>query len=257
MSEQVFLSLFPNRPRCVISIQARLESRRLPRKVLAQVMGRPLLAWQVERLARGEWPVVVAVPQREYATFAEILGSKVFWGSAEDVPFRHLTVAFMTGADVIGFCGGDQTLVSPEHFEAAFRQFQRRDPPDYVRIVGLPHGLHVWAVSRAALEACVMDDKRDADEIEHTGAYWDRRPDRFRTMDIDMGLASDYRLTVDTPEDLEVHRRLMEELGAENVATATVEQMLAILDAHPEWSHLNAGVSQYYWTGAPREGVKV
>ena len=259
MSERLYPELFP-RPRCVISVQARMASKRLPGKVLAQVMGRPLLSYQLERL-QGLWPVVVAVPAtQESKPIAEMVVREmllpivraashpyVMVGPEDDVPARHLRVAERGDVDFLGFCGADQVFVSAEHFAIAFRRLAQGDC-DYVRIVGLPHGLHVWAVTRAALEACVADNDRTPDEIEHTGAYWDARPERFRTVDIDMGRSRAYRLTVDTPEDLEVHRLLIE--GLPDPITASVDDIIALMDAHPEWAAINANVGQYYWQGA-------
>lgn len=255
MSERLYPTIFPPQ-RCVISVQARMASTRLPRKVLAEVMRRPLLAYQLERLKLGrrDIPIVVATttdavddPIMEVAADA---GASVYQGSPTDVPARHLRVAMGFGADLLGFCGADQVFVSAEHFEIAFRRLRQRDC-DYVRVVGLPHGLHVWAVTREALEACVADESRTADEIEHTGAYWDARPEQFRTVDLDMGYGdTPYRLTVDTPEDLELHRLLLEALYPQLGAHISVEDLIAVLDAHPEWAAINADVQQYYWQGA-------
>jgi spore coat polysaccharide biosynthesis protein SpsF len=249
-------------PRCVISIQARMASKRLPGKVMLEVLGRPLLAYQIERLKRQSAPVVIATTTDSaddpIAALGQTLGIMVVRGSLDDVPARHLAVARATDADVLGFVGADQVFVSPVHFTVAFAHWQTRGmaPADYVRVIGLPHGLHVWAVARWALAECRFDLNRTPDEIEHTGAYWDTRPERFRTVDVDMKRASDYRLTVDTPEDFEVHRRIIEALYPEN-PEFTVDDIIAWLDEHPDVAALNSNVSQYYWHGAPREGVRV
>ena len=256
MSERLYASLHP---RAVVSIQARMASTRLPGKVLAKVMGRPLLWYLGKRLQRVGSPLVIATSESEsddpIAIEAGHLPAYFVRGSELDPPARHLKVARNFGADFVAFLGADQVLVDPAHLDLAIGRIARGDC-DYVRVVGLPHGLHVWAVTRAALEECVADPARDADEIEHTGAYWDRRPERYRTVDLDMSMTSDYRLTVDTPEDLELHRLILEALWPVK-PMFTTQDLIALLDAHPDWAKINAHVSQYYWRGAPREGVKV
>ena len=251
MGEQLYSQMFH---RNVISIQARMgpPTRRLPGKELLPVMGKPLLAYQIERLRRAGVPVVVCTPDTHeddrIINVALASGARALMGHGDDPPARHLSVARQFNASVLGFCGGDQTFVSAEHFTLAFERMAQGDC-DYVRVVGLPHGLHVWAIARWALEECAADKSRDADEIEHTGAYWDRRPERFRTVDLDMGRSSDYRLTVDTPEDFQLHRLLLEELYPRN-PLFTVDDLIATLDAHPQWAALNHDVEQYYWQGA-------
>lgn len=257
MGEQLYSQMF-EQPR-VICIQARMgpPTRRLPAKELREVMGRPLISYQIERLKQSYAQVVVAIPPGDYedplANAVQTNGLRVFRGFADDPPARHLMVARSLRAKFLGFCGGDQTLISAKHFEIAFRRLSQGDC-DYVRVVGLPLGLHAWTVTRDALEACVEDDTRNADELEHTGAYWDRRPETFRTIDLDMGLSSLHRLTVDTPEDFEVHRLVLEALYPDN-PDFSVEDVIKFLDDHPEISAINRDVSQYYWEGAPREGI--
>lgn len=256
MSERLYSEMF--KPRAVISIQARMASKRLPGKVLKEVRGKPLLAWQIERLRRGNTPVWIATTgfhEDDVILNVALPTVRAFGGYPDDPPHRHERVARYSDADFLGFCGADQTLVSAEHFDLAFKRLAQGDC-DYVRVVGLPHGLHVWAVTRKALETCVADQGRTPDEIEHTGAYWDARPEVFRTVDLDMGKSRDYRLTVDTPEDLEVHRLVIEALP--DPVTATVDDIIALMDAHPEWAAINANVEQYYWQGAGnRPGVRV
>lgn len=255
MSERLYPDLFPTG--CVISVQARMTSQRLPGKVLAPVMGRPLLDYLLERLMRSRWPVVIATTMSAKDDPISMVAYRneafIIRGPADDVPMRHLLVAKRMNAQFLGFVGADQVFADAHHFATAFRRLARGDC-DYVRVVGLPHGLHVWAVTHAALEACCADADRTPDEYEHTGAYWDARPDRFRTVDIDMGLGdTPYRLTVDTPEDLEVHRLLLEELYPRLGNRIDVHDLIAALQQHPDWAAINADVAQYYWQGAANQ----
>ncbi len=69
-----------------------------------------------------------------------------------------------------------------------------------------------------------------------------RRPDLFRTRcvvnDADH---SRHRWTVDTPEDLELVRRVYAAFGHDRFGWGEV---LALLERHPDWQALNAHVEQ-------------
>jgi spore coat polysaccharide biosynthesis protein SpsF len=236
-------------PRKVISIQARMNSSRLPGKPLAEVMGVPLLAYQIERLRRVKDldELVVATTRNQaddpIVRLASDLGCVVVRGSETDTPARHLQVVRETNANVLGFLGADQPLVDPASFDRAFAA-----SGPYVKAIGTPHGLHVWTIIRTALWSCVLDRHRNADEREHMGAYWDARPGIYPPTIIDQGFTRDYRITVDTAEDLEVHRRILTALYPSN-PRFTLADIVELMDSSG-WAAINAHVAQYYWVGA-------
>jgi len=61
----------------LIVIPARMAATRLPGKPLADIAGKPMIAWMVEiGLATGLGPVLVAAGEREIATAAEAAGAR-------------------------------------------------------------------------------------------------------------------------------------------------------------------------------------
>ncbi len=110
-------------------IPARLASRRLPRKVLRTIAGRPMLAWVFE--AAKACPqldrVVVATDSEEVAELCERHGWPVLLTSA-DLPSgtdRVHAVAQQMDAEIYVNIQGDEPLLKPEHLAALLRPFAR------------------------------------------------------------------------------------------------------------------------------------
>jgi 3-deoxy-manno-octulosonate cytidylyltransferase (CMP-KDO synthetase) len=110
-------------------IPARLASTRLPRKVLREIAGRPLLAWVVE--AARACPlldrVLVAADSEEVANLCQRLGFPVQLTSP-DLPSgtdRIHAVAQSVDADVYVNIQGDEPLLRPEHIADLLRPFSR------------------------------------------------------------------------------------------------------------------------------------
>ena len=112
-------------------IPARLASTRLPRKVLREVAGRPLLAWVVEaaRACPQLDRVLVATDSEEVAEFCRRIGCAVELtapnlASGTD---RVHAVAQLIDADVYVNIQGDEPLLRPEHIIALLRPFARAE----------------------------------------------------------------------------------------------------------------------------------
>ena len=103
----------------VAVIQARCGSTRFPRKVLAPLQGRPMLAHIIERVARASLVdhVVVATTDGpgddEVAALATALGAGVTRGSEDDVLSRYVLAAHEHDADVVVRITADCPLTDP------------------------------------------------------------------------------------------------------------------------------------------------
>jgi 3-deoxy-manno-octulosonate cytidylyltransferase (CMP-KDO synthetase) len=111
-------------------IPARLASTRLPRKVLREVAGKPLLAWVVEaaRACPQLDQVLVAADSEEVADLCRQLGFPVQLTSP-DLPSgtdRVHAVAQLIDADVYVNIQGDEPLLRPEHISALLRPFAQQ-----------------------------------------------------------------------------------------------------------------------------------
>jgi spore coat polysaccharide biosynthesis protein SpsF len=76
-----------------------------------------------------------------------------------------------------------------------------------------------------------------AEEREHVTMYFYKQPERFR-----LGQFT-YRLTVDTPEDLELVQRIVERLYLQNPLFSWLD-ILRLLREQPEWIEHNTHIKQ-------------
>jgi 3-deoxy-manno-octulosonate cytidylyltransferase (CMP-KDO synthetase) len=110
-------------------IPARLASTRLPRKVLRQLAGRPLLAWVVDaaRACPQFDEIVVATDSDEVAALCITQGWPVRMTSPDlqSGTDRLHAIAQEFAADIYVNVQGDEPLLQPEHITALLRPFER------------------------------------------------------------------------------------------------------------------------------------
>jgi 3-deoxy-manno-octulosonate cytidylyltransferase (CMP-KDO synthetase) len=180
------MSLAPDR--VVAVIPARLASTRLPRKVLRELNGQPLLAWVVEAALRCSQigTVVVAADSEEVAELCSIRGWKCLMTSPE-LPSgsdRLFAVSRLLDADIYINIQADEPMISAAHIEALLRPFA--DPavpvstlkircpeeaianPNVVKVVTAPDGRALY-FSRAAIP--FNRDAQPAIYWKHLGLY--------------------------------------------------------------------------------------
>ncbi len=116
----------------VAIIQARTTSTRLPMKIFAGLLGRPLLAHVLERAAaiQGVDQVVLAVPEHDVRIVSH-LWPHVFGGPERDVLKRYAMAAEKYEADVIVRVTGDCPLLATDLASRAVSLFGR-DPRGYI-----------------------------------------------------------------------------------------------------------------------------
>ena len=233
--------------------QARMTSTRLPGKVLLEAAGKPLLAHHVERTRRARMIDEVVVATTTNASDEPIVawgaahGVPVFRGSEHDVLSRYAGAAVLHNADVVVRVTSDCPLIDPDVIDETVSAFLKdADRLDYAsnRILQtFPRGLdtevlHTSTLNTADIEATAPSDR------EHVTLFIWRQPERFRLLNVPNNTdESRHRWTVDTPADLDLVRRIINELYSQR-PDFTWRDCLACFDQHPDWFTINAHVEQ-------------
>jgi spore coat polysaccharide biosynthesis protein SpsF (cytidylyltransferase family) len=182
-----------------VIVQARMNSARVPGKVLRPLAGRPLLGHLLDRLGTLGIPVVVATSDHpgdnELASFCEAEGVAMYRGALDDVAARFVGAARQHGVDPIVRVSGDSPLLDPALVRRALGLWKPGVIVTNVRPRTFPTGQSVEAFELAALEgADVTDETR---EHVTTTLYERLRIENFsHSPDL-----SHLRLTLDTERD--------------------------------------------------------
>ncbi|RME97646.1 MAG: acylneuraminate cytidylyltransferase [Chloroflexi bacterium] len=236
----------------VAIIQARIGSTRLPGKVLENIGGETMLSRVIKRTQRATRldKIVIATTIRPdddvIVTECVHLNTPVFRGDEQDVLDRYYKAAMQHQADVVVRITSDCPLIEPEVIDKAVKVFESQHPTvDYVANTlpprTFPRGLDVEVMSCEALARAWNEDKNPAWR-EHVTPYIYRNPKQFNlyalTNNVDY---SALRWTVDTPEDLELIRRIYNHFKQDNFNWRDV---LNLLEQHPDWLEINSAIKQ-------------
>jgi spore coat polysaccharide biosynthesis protein SpsF len=228
-----------------VFITARLKSTRLPRKVLAELCGKPLLLHLIERVRLARLPDLVVLctsthgtddPLEELARRNDIL---YFRGSEEDVLERYLQAAEQFQVEFAAITWGDEVFCDPVYIDETIRRFYRDpDQPDMVTSDSLPEGTYTYGVRIKSLREVVKAKSQSNTEV------WTKYFETNHKYHVaQVAVASelerrDLRLTCDYPEDLELIRIIFRNLfrGSNDFQLA---EIIRFLDEHPALRNLN------------------
>jgi 3-deoxy-manno-octulosonate cytidylyltransferase (CMP-KDO synthetase) len=175
-------------------IPARLGSTRLPRKVLREIAGRPMLAWVYEAARSSPLlaDVIVATDSDEVMETCRQNGWNARLTSSQhrSGTDRVYEVACTGAADVYVNVQGDEPLARPEHLEALLAPMQDAsvlvstlktpagapdiENPNAVKVVTDGSGSALY-FSRATIPYD-RDGRREARYFKHLGFYAYRKP---------------------------------------------------------------------------------
>ncbi len=208
--------------RAVVIIQARMDSTRLPGKVLAPLAGRPMLYHVIERARPLGLPIVVATTRSPIddpiGLYARDLGATVARGPEDDVLERFLGVARLLRLrpeDAVVRVCADAPLWCPEFILRCLSAMEYTDA-DYSD--GRPSGPCAYQGAEVVRVRALETTKRHAAEVrlarEHVTA-WIRCgavPAKAALVRVPPWARCDQKLSVDTRADLERVRRIYDEL---------------------------------------------
>lgn len=229
-----------------------MGSTRLPGKVLADISGRPMLCWVVDRAGRSsclDELLVATSDLRQDDPIEQLCRTnrvKVFRGHPTDVLDRFYNAARESQAEVVVRVTADCPLIDPVLIDDAVRAFLEASPPvDFVanRLPDrrtYPAGTDVEVCSRQALEAA-WQDAVEPYQREHVMPYLYETPSRFTVLLLRSDQAlSGWRLTVDTEPDLALVRAVTTHFAPRT--EFGWQEVVAFLERHPRIAELNAGI---------------
>ncbi len=241
------MNLLPSPHPIVAIVQARMGSTRLPRKTLAPIVGKPLLAHILERVQAVPLidRVVIATTRLPDDDAIEALGREmgltVYRGSVDDVLDRFYQCARQVGAHTIVRITADDPFKDPELIQAMLTYWVETFPAyDYLSNTlepTYPEGLDIEIFTFQALALAWKEASLPSDR-EHVTPYIWRHPQRFRLFSWKQERdLSHLRWTVDYPEDLAFARAVYEQLYPQK-PLFLMEDILALLDAEPHLKDL-------------------
>lgn len=223
-----------------------MSSTRLPGKMLKPILGRPMLARQLERLARMRLVGCLVVATSDMRDDNEIealcgdLGVTCYRGALDDVLDRVYLAAKNHSPEHVVRLTGDCPLADPALIDAliAFHCEGGYDYSSNTLTPTWPDGLDAEVCRFSALESA-WQEAQGAAVREHVTPFLYNHPERFRMGDFRNSVdLSSLRWTVDEPEDFDFVERVYQALYPGN-PSFTTDDILALLDYNPDLSAIN------------------
>ena len=225
-----------------------MTSTRLPGKVLMEVMGRPLLSYQIERLRfskRIDNIIIATTTNKEDAPIVELAqkeGLNFYRGSEDDVLDRYYQTAKKYNVKHVMRLTADCPLIDPDICDSIANAYFENNV-DYIRTgESFAEGLDCEIMGFNAL-AKAWRNAETKHEKEHVTLYIRNHPELFKIMvkenDTD---DSKYRITVDEEEDFIVVKTILENMYKGKGTCFSTGKIKNFLNKNPEVYQLNAGI---------------
>ena len=237
-----------NKKKITVIIEARTGSSRLPNKVVAEIEGKPMIFYVIDRIKqiKSVEQIILATTQEENdKILTEIakqnsIGS--FVGDSIDVLDRGYQCALQNNADPIIRITGDCPLIDLDIVEEML-EFYLKNNYDYVsnRInPKYPDGLDVEIYSFNTLQMAAQNAKWSS-ERELVTTYITKNPKNFKIFSYEnQEDLSEYRWTVDEQKDLEFIRKIYSIMKPKT--NFSMKEIVEILSKNSELLKINAGI---------------
>ena len=224
-------------------LQARMSSRRLPGKVLADLEGAPMIMRQIERLRRapslGKIIVATSVEASDdpLVAWLDSASVPVHRGALDDVLGRFAEALNRFGpAKTVVRLTADCPLADPEVIEATLA-LHRSSGADYASSTAagrtFAKGLDVEVMTADCLLTAAAE-ATEAYDREHVTPFIYNHPQRFSVAGLTQAAdEGDVRWTVDLPEDLEFVRAVYAALYRDTPAF-TSEDIRDLVSRRPD-----------------------
>jgi spore coat polysaccharide biosynthesis protein SpsF len=245
----------------VVVVQARMTSTRLPGKVMMSVLGKPLLGYELERVARAKRvdEIVVATTVNEtddvVVRYVESLKAAIpnlgwFRGPEDDVLERYHAASIENGAEIVVRLTADCPLIDPDIVDRVIEALLDDDGDEEANYASntlrrrtYPRGLDAEAFTFSALDRA-WREARMPPEREHVTPYIYNHPEIFKLTGVYNATdQSRHRWTVDTQEDFTLIEAILEGLYPSN-PSFLFDDIVRFMDSNFQLFAVNSHVQQ-------------
>lgn len=233
-----------------IVTQARMTSTRLPGKIMLPAGGKPMLDYHLQRLEKSGIPVFVATTSNKEDDVIEqycyALSLPVYRGDEHHVLSRFYECAVKHKLDVVIRVTSDCPLIDGDMIRVAAEQYRQWGNPQIYYSNCLkrtfPRGFDFEIFSFDLLKEAFEKATEDV-EREHVTPFINKNKSgrvdlRHFLIDEDY---SNLRITLDTPEDYQLIKTLIED---HNAHLCDYLGIISIFENNPELAKINAHIEQ-------------
>lgn len=237
------------------TIQARMGSTRLPNKVLKSIMGKPMLALQIERIRQSiliDEVIIATTTQPKDDAIEDLAGElsvSCFRGSEDNVISRIVETLKTHNIEINVEFMGDNPIPDPMLVDSIIGFYLKNaDKYDYVTNAmktTYPPGAEVYVYPSQILFDAELRIK-DPSLREHVGIHIYQHPDRYRICNLEAPPWLNYpniHLEVDTKEDLEVISTIYKQFYEDNPGFSLL-QVIEFIKANPGIAAKNVDVER-------------
>ena len=227
-----------------------MTSTRLPGKIFKEVNHKPLLQYHIDRLKQTDFDIAIATTTNStddiLCEFAEKKNIKFYRGSENNVLSRYYETAVKYDFDIIVRVTSDCPLIDPYLIQNCVAKYIKLNNSNLYMSNGIERtfarGFDFEIFSFQSLKEAFQNATVESD-IEHVTPYiWKNRSGKIEFYNVTQTTNnSRLRITVDTIEDFELIKQLIEKHNAASLAYNEIENLLI---QHSELAKLNAHIEQ-------------
>ena len=240
--------------RIVASIQVRMNSERLPGKVLREINGVPLLGYLIERLKMSKYidEIIVAMPDtlenKPIINFCNNQKLNYFAGSENDVLNRMTGSLNSMNANIGVEVYGDCPLIDPQIVDYVIEEFINEEGTfDFIGndlSTSFPPGMEVEVFK---IDALMKANKLAADQSirEHGTLFIRQNPEIFKVKNViapKKWHSPELEIEVDTKQDFYVIKKILENFNYD--LEFSLEDIIQFLLKNPEITEKNSKIER-------------
>jgi len=229
-------------------IQARMNSTRLPGKVMLPILEKPII-WHIhERLKFVKKINAICISTSTsksddlIANFANENGIKCYRGDENNLIVRHLGAADFFNADSIVRINADCPFVDPEIVDKVISLYEKNSDVDFVsndKVPTYPFGLNVELMPKRTLEALLPISKNPIFYEYFISLYIYEHPEIFTSVGLELDRPNLLRWTLDYAEDYEFVKQIYSHLYKPD-KVFHMRDILDLLKEKPDLGKINS-----------------